>query len=211
MLPREHVLLEGISWETYARMRRELDPRPIRLTYDDKRLEIVLPGRTHHRDRKRLGRLVDTLTELRGLPLESGGSTTWQREDLRKGLEPDECYWLQHAADVRGRDELDLRFDPPPNLAIEVDVSTSSLDRMAIYGALGVPEVWRWKDDCLTAYRLDGPGSRTPRGYVEASTSLAIKGLVVADLAAWVIRARSEDETTWIRAFRTWVRNRWGA
>ena len=208
-LPMEHVLLEGISWQTYARMRAELDSRPIRLTYDDGRLEIMSPSATHERDKRRIGRLVEALTEERSLPLQSGGSTTWQREDLKKGLEPDECYWLQHAAEVRGRDELDLRFDPPPDLAIEVDVSTSSLDRMAIYAALGVPEVWRWQADRLTAYRLDGSSSRTPRTYAESSTSLVIEDLVVADLTAWVIRARSEDETAWIRAFRAWVRERW--
>ncbi len=208
-LPMERVLLEGISWQTYARMRAELDSRPIRLTYDDGTLEIMSPSATHERDKRRIGRLVEALTEERSLPLQSGGSTTWQREDLKKGLEPDECYWLQHAAEVRGRDELDLRFDPPPDLAIEVDVSTSSLDRMAIYAALGVPEVWRWQADRLTEFRLDGASSRAPRTYAESSTSLVIEDLVVADLTAWVIRARSEDETAWIRAFRAWVRERW--
>ncbi len=203
MLPREHVLLEGISWETYARLRAELDARPIRLTYDDGSLEIDMRELRSERTKKRLGRLVAALTELLNLPLESAGSTTWQREDLQKGLEPDECYWIQNAAAVRHKEKLDLRFDPPPDLALEVDVSTSSLDRMRIYLALGIPEVWRWKDDRLTAHVRDAKCA-----YVESSTSLAIPGLVVAELGEWVVRARGQDETAWIRGFREWFLDR---
>lgn len=206
--PREHVLLEGISWETYARMRAELEPRPIRLTYDDGRLEIVSPGQRHERDKKHLAQMLEALTEELGIPRESCGSTTWQREDLLKGLEPDECYWIQNAEWIAGRDAVDLRVDPPPDLAIEVDVTTSSLDRLRIYAMLGVPEVWRWKDDELTAYALRRDGT-----YRTIATSRAIPGLAVADLGPYVVAGRTGGELAWIRRFRQWVRDelRWTA
>ncbi|MBK8979132.1 MAG: Uma2 family endonuclease [Planctomycetes bacterium] len=201
--PREHVLLEGVSWATYVRLRAELDPRPIRLTYDDGRLEIVSPGQRHERDRKHLAQLFEVLTEELDVPRESCGSTTWQREDLLKGLEPDECYWIQNADVIAIKGVVDLAVDPPPDLAIEVDVTSSSLDRMRIYAALGVPEVWRWKDDELTAWVL-GPDRR----YAPAERSFAIPRVVVAELGAFVVAGRRGGELAWIRGFRRWVRER---
>ena len=90
-----------------------------------------------------MGLLVVTLTQELNLPLH------WGLDDLRrkrhqKGLEPDDCFWIAHEAEVRGKTIIDLRTDPPPDLAIEVDISRSSLDRMGIYAKLRVPEVWRW-------------------------------------------------------------------
>ncbi|MEM7204057.1 MAG: Uma2 family endonuclease [Planctomycetota bacterium] len=88
------------------------------------------------------------------MAVEGGGSTTWRREDLDRGLEPDECYWVENEPNVRGRRELDLRVDPPPDLPIEVDVHASSVDRVKIYAALGCRGGWR-----STGAR--GPGVRS--------------------------------------------------
>src|SRR5207302_2108545 len=101
-----------------------------------------------------LGRLVCVLTEELGLPLQSGGSVTIRRRRNRKGLEPDECFWIANAHCMAGHRRLDLRVDPPPDLAIEGDATRSSLDRMKIYANLGVPEVWRLRDGSLAFYRL---------------------------------------------------------
>src|SRR6266542_3916512 len=96
-----------------------------------------------------LGRLAVTLTEELNLPLKEGGSTTLRRKRKQKGIESDNCYWIAHEAQVRGKKVIRLRFDPPPDLALEVDVSRSSMNRMGIYASLKVPEVWRHNEHGL--------------------------------------------------------------
>src|SRR5207302_9413364 len=112
--------------------------------------EIMSPLLEHDNDGQFLGRLIVALTEELGLPIKGGGSVTMRRRRRRRGLEADECFWIANAARMAGRRRLDLRTDPPPDLALEVDVTHSSLDRMGIYAALGVPEVWPLDGDTLT-------------------------------------------------------------
>lgn len=204
-LPEQHVVLHGIRWETYERLLEELGNRQIRLTYDSGTLEIMSPSQPHEGVKRRLGRMIDAMTEVLGIAIMGGGSTIWRRQDLEKGLEPDECYWVQHEAIVRGRLDVDLRVDPPPDLAIEVDVASLSLDRLRIYGALGVPEVWRWKEGRITVHQRQADGS-----YVVAPRSACFPQLPIEELTAWVERASASDETSWIRAFRRWVHDSLG-
>ena len=103
---------------------------------------MTLTHRHEHRAAL-LARLAVAWTEERGLPIKSGQSTTFRRRDVKRGLEPDACYWVANEHLVRDKEQLDLSVDPPPNLVIEVDVTHSSLPRMPIYAALGMPEVWR--------------------------------------------------------------------
>src|ERR1700674_3812031 len=131
-------------WPTYSRLLRIFAERPgMRLTYDRGELEIMSPLLQHDDGSWFLGDMVFILTEELGLPLKRGGSTTMRRRKRKKGIEADTCYWIANAHRMAGRLRLDLRTDPPPDLAIEVDVTRSSLDRMDIYAALKVPEVWR--------------------------------------------------------------------
>src|SRR5262249_54893083 len=140
----QHLVLRDIDWKTYNRLLRAFAERPgIRLTYDRGTLEIMSPSHGHDTDARFLGRLVVTLTEELGLPIKGGGSTTFRRRRRRRGLEPDDCYWIANEPRVRGKRKINLRVDPPPDLCIEVDVTHSSLNRLSIYAALNVPEVWR--------------------------------------------------------------------
>ena len=191
-----------IRFETYERLLEDLGDRQIRLTYDRGVLEIMSPSQQHERVKCLIARLVCAMTLELGIPILSGGSTTWRRQDLEKGLEPDECFWVANEAKVRGRMELDLRVDPPPDLAIEVDVYSRSLDRMVIYGALGVPEVWRYRDDRITVHLLQEDGS-----YEASETSACFPWLSMPDLTTWLTRACSgeQDETSLMRAFQEWV------
>src|SRR5262245_28909917 len=170
--------LSGIDWRTYARLLRAFAERPgVRLTYDRGELEIVTPLLEHDDDARFLGDLVFVLTEELGLPLKRGGSTTLRRQLRRRGIEADECFWIANAPRMAGRRRLDLRTDPPPDLAIEVDVTRSSLNRLAIYGALGVPEVWRLDGDTQTFHVLD-PNGR----YASAGVSRSFPQVGPADL-----------------------------
>jgi Uma2 family endonuclease len=187
----------------YSRLLRAFAERPgIRLTYDRGELEIMSPLLEHDDSGRFLGVLVFVLTEELDLPLKHGGSTTLRRRLKKRGIEADECYWIANARLMSGKRRLDLRTDPPPDLAIEVDVTNSSLDRMGIYAAIKVPEVWRLQGNSLTFYVL-GPNGK----YVVSPTSRAFPFVTPADLLGFLRQARkSGDENVVVRKFRAWVR-----
>lgn len=195
------VLLTGISWETYERLLDELSHRRLRLTYDRGDLEIMAPSFRHEHWKTLLGRAVEAMTAELDLEIKSGGSTTLERRDLEKGLEPDECYWVQHEPAVRDKLEIDLLIDPPPDLVIESEASRSLLDRLAVLAALGVGEAWRFDGDRLTVLVLGEDGS-----YAEQSSSRCFPWLPIAEFAARVKGAEGAGETAWIRALVAWTR-----
>jgi Uma2 family endonuclease len=199
------LLLSGVDWRTYSRLLWVFAERPgVRLTYDRGELEIMSPSLEHDDDGRFLGVLVFVLTEELGMPLKHGGSTTLRRRLRQRGIEADECFWIANAHRMAGRRRLDLRTDPPPDLAIEVDVTHSSLDRLAIYGALGVPEVWRLDGDTLTFHVL-GAG----RAYAVAAASRSFPLVAPADLVGFLQQVRqAPDEHVVVRQFRDWVRQR---
>lgn len=159
----KRFLLEGVSWRFYEQFLEEVGGRPIRLTYDRGNLEVMSPLRLHELVGRFLGRLVETISLDLGIPIASCGSTTFRREDLARGLEPDECYYVGNEPRVRDGHELDLAHDPPPDLAIEVDITSSSLDRQGIYAALGVPELWRYDGEQFHLLHLQPDGSYAGR------------------------------------------------
>ena len=195
------MLLRDVAWSTYEALLTDVGAHGgVRLTYDRGDLEIRSPSHEHEYAKTLIGRMVETLTETLGIPMRSGGSTTFRSELLTRGLEPDECYWIANEAALRGKRELDLAVDPPPDLAIEVEVSRSALDRMAIYAALRVSEVWRFLGGELSAHVLGPDGA-----YRRASRSAAFPVLQPAALGRWVTSAFDTNETDWIRRFRAWV------
>jgi Uma2 family endonuclease len=200
----QRLLLYGVDWQTYTRLLRAFGVRPaVRLTYDRGALEIMTLSHEHESLVHFLGRLVVALTEELRLPIKGGRSTTFRRRRRQRGLEADESYWIASEPAVRGKDQIDLRTDPPPDLALEVDVSRSSLNRLAIYASLGVPEIWRLEGRAVVCYLL-GPGGR----YVTSAVSRAFPRLSVADLAPFVLARGSTDENALIRQFRVWVQQR---
>lgn len=200
---RDRLLLDNVDWRTYTRFLYLFAERPgYRLTYDRGRLEIMSPSPEHELDAEFLARLAVTLTEELGLTIRSGGSTTLRRRRRRRGLEPDKCYWIASEPAMRGKRTLDLRIDPPPDLAVEVDVTSSSLDRMSIYAALGVPEVWRLDNRTVTFHTLDASRKK----YTAISHSLSFPKVTPADLMSFMAMCATQDENSVIRQFRTWVR-----
>jgi Uma2 family endonuclease len=137
----QRVTLNGVSWQTYTQLLAELgDQRASRLAYDQGVLEITMPSDRHETHKKLLERMVETLTEELEQPAKSFGSTTLNREDLERGAEPDSCYYIQNVSQIEGR-QVDLTTDPPPDLVIEVDISSPSSRWIDIYRQLGVPEI----------------------------------------------------------------------
>lgn len=169
------------------------------MTYDRGVLEIMAPSKLHEQVKRLIGRMVETFTEELNIDVMGAGSTTFKHEDLDRGFEPDECYYVQHAADVRGKVEIDLLIDPPPDLLIEVDISRSSLNKFGIYRALGVSEVWRYDGERLRFYVLQADA------YVEVQDSLVLPPLSASQLSHVLSQRLGESETALIRGFRQWV------
>jgi Uma2 family endonuclease len=164
-------------------------------------LEIMSPLWEHEKPAYILGRFIDVLTEEMQLPCQPGGSVTLRRKRKSRGLEPDQCYWIASAPRLEGKTHLDLRIDPPPDLAMEMDVTRSSLDRMSIYAALGVPEVWRVTAAGLTFHILEAGR------YKVRSHSLSFPLLTSADLVDFLQQMPKTDATTMALHFRKWVRD----
>jgi Uma2 family endonuclease len=199
---RPSLLIPDTDWRTYCRLLQVFaERRGVRLAYDRGLLEIMSPSVVRDSGSLLLGRLVTTLTEELGWAILSGGATTLRRRLEKRGLEPDECFWIQNEAAVRGVRRLNLRVHPPPDLAIEIDVTNSSLDRMSIYAALGVPEVWRLDGDVLSFHVL---GAR--RRYTQNNSSRAFPHVTPADLQNFLSLRHQQEENSIIRQFRTWVR-----
>lgn len=199
------AVLHDIDWSTYTRLLRAFDRRRgFRLTYDRGTLEIMSPLWEHERPAYFLGRLVDVLTEELRLPCEPGRAVTLRRRRKSRGLEPDNCYWIATVQRLAGKTHLDLRVDPPPDLAIEVDFTRSSLDRMSIYAALGVPEVWRVTSTALTFNVLEHGD------YQLRSHSLSFPQLASHDVMRFLTHLGQTDSTALIVEFRAWVRQVFG-
>jgi Uma2 family endonuclease len=198
----QRFVFRDADWRMYKELLQILGERPVRLTYDRGRLELMTLSFGHERSSGLLGRFVEVLTEELNIPLNSSGSTTLNREDLDRGLEGDQSYYLDNEERVRNKEEIDLNVDPPPDLAIEVDVSRSSLNRMSIYVALKVPEVWRYDGEELQAYLL-GPDGK----YAVSPTSRHFPFLRMVEVVAFLQMRTEMSDTSLVRAFREWVRN----
>jgi Uma2 family endonuclease len=198
----EHrVVLTGVGWSTFESLLSETDHRSARFTYDRGCLEIMSPSETHEWLKRLLGRMIEMTTVELDIPIRSSGSTTLKTELEQRGLEPDECYYVANEPRVRGRDEIDLRVDPPPDLAIEVDISSSSLDQLSIYADLGVPEVWLCDGTTLKVYQLQPDGK-----YIQQARSPSFPFLPLDGVERHLARRQETDETTWIRSFQAWVK-----
>ncbi len=199
--PKRGVLLKGIGWEGYTKLLDLIGERHIRVTYDRGDAEIMSPLPEHEGIKELLAEVVRILADEIDLPETSFGSMTIRRIMLDRGLEPDSCFFLTNAHRLRGRLVYDPEIDPPPDLAIEVDITSSSLDRLQVYGALGVPEIWRWKDSEIVALIRQHDGS-----YRESSTSELFPYVKLAELVEWIVAPRLDDDRMWRRRMRAWVR-----
>ncbi|MCL1465585.1 Uma2 family endonuclease [Argonema galeatum A003/A1] len=196
------VLLENISWQTYESLLKDYEEQPgFRLTYDRGKLEIMTPLAPHEGSKKLIGRFVEAATEELNVEIRSLGSLTCKREDLARGLEPDQCYYIQNERVVRELDQIDLSQDPPPDLAIEIDITSSSINRLDIYAALGVPEVWRYNGSRLTILRLEGGE------YKECDRSPTLPQIPSSEVVRFLELSKTMGETSLIKMFRKWVRS----
>jgi Uma2 family endonuclease len=150
------LVMQGLSWDDYERVLEDLQERHLRISYDCGRLEVMSPLPQHEIFARLIDRMVYLYCDEFDPKVESYGNATWKRRSLEKGVEPDACYYIVNAARVIGKRELDLEFDPPPDIVVEIDITNSSLGKFPIYAALGVPEIWRYDRKMIHFYELVG-------------------------------------------------------
>jgi Uma2 family endonuclease len=199
----QRLVLAGVSWRAYTRLLRVFDDRHLRITYDRGALEIMTLSPPHERVKHLLGLFVVALVEELGWDWAGFGSMTFRRRRRRRGLEPDECFWIASEPLVRGKEQIDLRVDPPPDLVLEIEITHSALDRMAIYAALAVPEVWRCDGQTIVVELLGADGR-----YTAGTTSRAFPFLDLAEVARFLALRAARSNAVLLREFRAWVRQR---
>ena len=199
--PLQHAVLHDISWATYeALLLDHLDSRWPRFVYDEGILEIMTPSSKHDRIGMQVQKFVDVVIEEWGLDMVNEGHATMRRRDLRKGFEADASIYIQNAHVVRPKEDIDLNIDPPPDLVIEIEVSRSALDKLAIYARVGVSEVWRCDSKAAAFHILQGDR------YQESSTSMVLPGVTTQVLLDFVNSSWELTNTEWIRSVRKWAR-----
>jgi Uma2 family endonuclease len=198
--PGNQVLLTGINWSMFETLLAELgETRATRLSYSHGKLEIMVPLPDHEVGKVLIGDLVKALLEELNLNFWSLGSTTLKNAKMTQAVEPDDCFYITQEARVRNKSRLDLTQDPPPDLAIEIDITSRT--RFDNYQALGVPELWRYDGQRLQINLLqDGQ-------YVESATSRILPGLPLTEIIPkYLAMSRREGRNSTMRQFRQWVR-----
>lgn len=202
----KRFVLYNIPWETFELLRNAPGLERTRMTYDEGILEFMSPSYRHESVKTLLGQIVEAFTAELRIPRRSLGSMTCKPRKKYKSLEPDECYYIANFEKIRGKHEIDLKVDAPPDLAIEVEISRSAIKKLSIYAALGVLEVWHWHNGSLRSLVL-----AAGRKYVETEFSPNLPMLRVKELEPFLNAELADDETQWLLAFRDWVRERFGA
>jgi Uma2 family endonuclease len=204
-LPEQRIILRTISWETYERLLAEnTDSSNPRFTYDRGVLEIMRPSAEHEEISHVLTLLVNIVAEELDIDVRGFGSTTFRREDVARGFEPDSGVYIQSVARISGKTTLDLVMDPPPDLVIEIDLANSSLDKFPIYAQVGVPEIWRYEGSDLRIFHLENTL------YVAHDESAALSVLTRDALSQFVAESKSLRRTAWIRRVRNWIQTQRG-
>lgn len=198
--PQQIVQLSGISWQTYEALLAEIGDRQIRLTYNRGNLKIMVPSPEHEVYKKVMGRFVETLAEELDVKIEPLGSTTFKRPEL-SGVEPDECFYIQNISAIKGKKRIDMNQDPPPDLVVEIDITSRSENSLQIYADLGVPEVWIYNGVRFSINRLENGE------YVECDRSLAFPSVPVLEMVRFLEQAETMDYLELVKSFRNWVKN----
>ena len=195
------IQLTDVSWEDYEQLLEDVsEVRHFKIYYNEGRLEAMVISYEHEGIKSCFPHLIAILAEEMGLPLRGAASTTLKQSKRKKGGDPDDSYYLENAHKIRGLKRINLAVDPPPDLLIEVDITSSSVNKFAIYAALGVPEFWRYEGDEMHFYRLEG------EDYVELGHSVHFPFVTPSVITQFLRLGDSEDIPPMNKAFREWVK-----
>ncbi len=195
------LILNEVPWDEYEQLLTDLgDSAGVRVSYDQGRLEVMSPSSKHEQFARLMTLLVWTAGEETDVVIESLGSTTYKQQWLAKGVEPDDCFYISNAEAIIGKERIDLKIDPPPDLVVEIDISHESTRKLAIYAGMGVPEVWRYDGKRAHIYKLVG------QDYLAVSASLVLPVFTTDVLSRFLEQGKSEGQTALRRSFRAWLR-----
>jgi len=198
--PGHQLLLKDVSWQMFEKILEKLgEARAARISYSKGMLEIMTPLPEHEDDKVMIGDLVKVLLEELDIEFRSLGSTTFKNKEMLQAVEADDCFYIQNEAAIRGKKRIDLTIDPPPDLAIEIDITSRT--KFNNYEALGVPELWRYNGRKLLSYVLqDGK-------YLESETSYNFPSLQIGSVIhQYVEHSKVVGRNAMMKAFRNWVR-----
>jgi Uma2 family endonuclease len=195
--------LQNVGWDEYEHLLTQMDDYPgHRLSYDCGRLTVMSPSTEHEEYKDSIYSLVRVMSLELGVTLETRGAATFKSKLLKKGLEPDACFYVQNAARIIGKRRIILDVDPPPDVVVEVDTTNESLPKFPIYVALGVPEIWRYDGQRTHFYKLAG------EEYEVIQNSLAFPNFTTEDLTQYMEQSKTEGQTAALTALIKMIRAR---
>ena len=199
--PEVRMVLENISWSTFVDLAEQRRGSVPRMTYDEGTLEMMRPQLKHENLGCLIGRMIETYSEVRGIEITSVGSMTVKRDDLEKAYEADESYYVTHAEELLDKEELDFATDPAPDLVVEVELTSSAIAKLKLFGKMEVPEVWRHRGKTLEMFRL------IQGEYVSIDSSVELPGLHVSVVNDFLSRRNAIGETKLMLSFREYIQS----
>jgi Uma2 family endonuclease len=198
--PGHQLILKNVTWQMFEKILEELgETRAARVSYSKGMLEIMTPLAEHEDDKVIIGDLVKALLEELNVEFRSLGSTTFKNEGMAQAIEADDCFYIKNEAAIRGKRRIDLSVDPPPDLAIEIDITSRT--QFNNYEALGVPELWKYNGRQLQVNVLQ------EGKYVESNASYNFPNLPIGEIIhQYVEQSKTLGRNATMRAFRNWVR-----
>jgi Uma2 family endonuclease len=195
------LILTDVPWEEYEQLLADLgEGYAVRISYDQGRLEIMSPSTIHEMYKELLQNIALLMAREVGLSFESRGSMTFKQEWPAQGAEPDTCFYVQNAARIIGKRQIDLKGDPPPDVVVEIDVSHESTRKFKFYATLGVPELWHYDEQRAAIYLL------ADQFYDEAPASKAFPMLTSDALTQFLEISKTEGQTRALQLFDEWLR-----
>lgn len=199
--PGNTVQVQNISWQMFETILSELgEGYAARLAYNNEILEIKMPLPGYEFDKEIIGDLLKALLEELNIDFISLGSTTFKRQNMQNGIEHDQCFYIQNEATIRGKREIDLNIDPPPDLAVEIDNTSNSRLRFNSYQGLGVSKLWRYSGEVLYINLLQ------QGKYIQSSISRNPKIGIIEVILQFIEMSKTTGRNSTLRSFRNWVR-----
>ena len=201
VLGEQRFCLNYVSWQTYESLLADYaDTRSPRFTFSEGMLEIMSPSGEHEELIQILAMIADIVAEEQRVEFKALGSSTFRRPDLEHGTEPDACFYVQNVERIRGKKEIDLTVDPPPDLVIEVEVTSPVIPKLPVYARLGVPEIWLHDGRSASILCLSGDH------YEASDRSGVLPAVTQTVLLDFVEQSKALSTLAWRRVVRTWAR-----
>lgn len=198
--PGDRLRLTNVSWQQYKQILEGISwHRAARIAYDDGKLEIMIPTSGHEDDKEIISDLLKVLLEEQNKEFRALGSALFEQQATLKGIKPDQCFYIQNEAAIRGKRRIDISSAPPPDLVLEIDTATRT--HLKTYEALKVPELWQFSESKLAIYVLHAGQ------YAEIKESLIFPGIPIKEVIPYCLeQSRKIGRNSVIKDFRGWVK-----